>query len=89
MRKLFLIGVITIGLGLPATRAQSVDSIAGKVTGFPGKLLARIQRKAAGLNGQLTNVTESYLQKMQAREQKLQRKLAVIDPAGSQALFAG
>jgi hypothetical protein len=78
-----------MGIGLPAAQAQSVDSVAGKVTGFPGKLLARIQRKAAGLNGSLTNVTESYLQKVQAREQKLQRRLAVIDPAGAQALFAG
>jgi len=89
MRKLFLVGVITIGLGLPAAQAQSVDSVTGKVLGFPSKLLARIQRKAAGLNSQLTNVTASYLQKMQAREQKLQRRLAAIDPAGSQALFAG
>jgi hypothetical protein len=89
MRKLLVVGLITIGLGLPAARGQSVDSVAGKVTGFPGKLLARIQRKAGGLNGQLTNETESYLQKMQAREQKLQARLAVIDPAGAQALFAG
>jgi hypothetical protein len=90
MRKLILVGVVTIGLGLPAVvRAQRVDSVAAKVAGFPGKLLARIQRKAAGLSGQLTSVTETNLQKMQAREQKLQHRLAVIDPAGSQALFAG
>ena len=84
-----LLGMVTIYLGLGVARAQTVDSVAGKVMGFPGKLLARIQRKAAGLNGQLTNVSESYLQKMQAREQKLQRKLMAIDPAGAQALFAG
>jgi len=81
--------MITIGLGLPAVQAQSVDSVTGKVFGFPGRLLARIQRKAAGLNGQLTGVTTSYLQKMQVREQKLQRRLAAIDPAGTQTLFAG
>lgn len=89
MRNLFLIGVVTIGVGLGTTQAQTVDSVAGKVIGFPGRLLARIQRKAAGLNGQITSVTESNLQKMQAREQKLQQKLLAVDPAGAQTLFAG
>lgn len=87
MRKLFLVGVITIGLGLPVVQAQSVDSLTGKVLGFPGRLLARIQRKTTSLNGQLTGVTASYLQKMQTREQKLQRRLAAIDPSGAQTLF--
>ena len=48
MWKRLLVGLLMIGLGLGAARAQSVDSIAGKVVGFPGRLLARIQRKAAG-----------------------------------------
>ena len=81
--------MVTIFLCLGSARAQTADSVAGKVLGFPGKLLARIQRKASGLNGQLTNVTESNLRQMQAREQKLQRKLMAIDPAGAQTLFAG
>jgi hypothetical protein len=89
MWKKLLVGIVMTGLGLGIAQAQTVDSVAGKVIGFPGRLLARIQRKAAGLNGQLTNVTESNLRQMQAREQKLKRKLAVIDPAGAQALFAG
>jgi len=87
MWKSFLLVIVISGVSV--VRAQTADSLAGKAAGFPGKLLARIQRKAAGLNGQLTGVTESYLQKMRAREQKLQRKLAAIDPAGAQALFAG
>ena len=89
MWKKLLVFCMAIGLGLGVTQAQSIDSVAGKVVGFPGRLLARIQRKAAGLNGQITNVTESNLQKMQAREQKLQQKLMAIDPAGAQSLFAG
>lgn len=89
MRKTILVGIALIGVGLGMARAQAIDSVAGKVTGFPGKLLAHIQRKTARLNGQLTGVTESYLQKMQAREQKLQRRLMAIDPAGAKALFAG
>jgi hypothetical protein len=89
MWKSFLFGILVTGVGLGVTQAQTVDSAAGKMAGFPGRLLARIQRKAAGLNSQLTQVMESNLQQMQAREQRLQRKLAAIDPAGSQALFAG
>jgi len=87
MWKSYLLVIVMSGVSV--VKAQTVDSVAGKVAGFPGKLLSRIQRKAACLNGQLTGVTESYLQKMQAREEKLQRKLTGIDPAGAQALFAG
>jgi hypothetical protein len=90
MWKKLLFGMATtICVCLGSAQAQTADSVTGKVLGFPGKLLACIQRKAMGLNNQLTQMTEGNLQQMQAREQKMQQKLTAIDPAGAQALFAG
>ena len=84
-----LCGVALLCLGLTIGHAQSVDSLAGKALHFPSRLISRIQSKAAGLNQTLTSQTQSYLQKMAHREDRLRRKLATVDSAGAQQLFAG
>jgi len=63
--------------------------VAGKVLQFPSRLLGRIQSKASSLNDRLTRQTERYLLQMQQREERLRKKLAAIDSAGVQRLFAG
>src|ERR1700748_2001896 len=80
---------VLLCLALTAARAQSVDSVAGKVMNFPSGLLGRLQSKTARLNQQLTQQTEKYVQRMARREEKLRRKLAGKDSAASQQLFAG
>jgi hypothetical protein len=82
-------GVAFLCLTLNIAHAQSVDSITGKALSFPSRLLGRIQSKAAKLNSQLTDQTERYLQKMARREAALQKKMARVDSAGAQRLFAG
>src|SRR5579872_4627448 len=89
MRKMIVLGIVVLGVGWHGARGQSVDSLAGKAVQFPSRLIGRIQRRAASSNAQITGKTLSYLQKMEQREQKLHRRLAVIDPTGAQQLFAG
>jgi hypothetical protein len=70
-------------------RAQSVDSLSGKVLNFPSRLLGKIGSRTANLNEQLTRQTDKMLQKMARQEAKLQKKMAGVDSAGAQQLFAG
>ena len=78
-----LLFVCSVALG------QTADSVAGKVTGFPARVLGRLQSKTAGLDKQLTRQTERYLQKMARQEEKIRKKLYGIDSAGAKELFAG
>ena len=82
-------GAALLCLVLTVSRAQSVDSVTGKVLSFPSRLLGRLQKKTTDLNNQLTQQTESYLQKMARREAKMQRKLAGVDSNAAKSLFAG
>jgi hypothetical protein len=82
-------GAALLCLVLTISHAQSVDSVTGKVLGFPGRLLARIQKKTSDLNSQITQQTEAYLQKMAKREAKMQRKLAGVDSNAAKSLFGG
>ncbi len=77
-------------LFLPASRGQSVDSLAGKLANFPSKFFNKIQGKEADLNKQLSRQTEKYLQKMAAREARLKKKLEKNgDTTAARTLFAG
>jgi len=83
------VGAALLCLALTALHGQQPDSTASKIIGFPGKLLARIQKKTADLNRQFTQQTQSYLQKMAAQEAKLQKKMAAVDSNAARQLFAG
>src|ERR1700678_36174 len=76
-------------LVLTISHAQSVDSVTDKVLSFPSRLLARLQKKTTDLNNQLTQQTESYLQKMARREATMQQKLNGVDSNAAKSLFAG
>jgi len=81
--------MILLVFSVSSTRGQSVDPAAGKVLSFPSRLIARLQSRTATLDVRLTRQTESYLDAMQRREQRLQQKLSGVDPAAAQRLFAG
>ena len=73
MRKVYVPGVmILLVFSVSSTRGQSVDPVAGKVLSFPSRLIARLQSRTATLDVRLTRQTESYLDAMQRREQRLQ-----------------
>jgi hypothetical protein len=72
-----------------AVSAQSIDSATDKVLKFPSKFLDRITGKTASLQGQLSQQTSKYLQKMMQQEQRLQKQLGPVDSGGAQKLFAG
>ncbi|HTR28907.1 MAG TPA: hypothetical protein VMH27_06540 [Puia sp.] len=74
-------------LGLMASRAQTVDSLTGKLANLPSKWLVKVSSKSAGVNSQLTRQSESYVVRMARREQQLQQKLVAIDPGAAKALF--
>ncbi len=62
----------------------SVDSLID----LPSSYYNKIQNKYADLDDRLTKKTEKYLQRLFSREKKMQRKLAKVDSAGAQQLFA-
>jgi hypothetical protein len=82
-------GAALLCLVLTVSHAQSVDSVTNKVLSFPSRLLARLQKKTTDLNTQLTQQTESYLQKMARREARMQQKLSGIDSNAAKSLFNG
>ena len=81
--------VLLLCLTLTGVSAQSVDSLSGKVMGFPSRLLGRIHSRTAALNRQLTQQTEKMLREMTKQEARLQKKLKAVDPAAAGTLFAG
>lgn len=90
MEKIIICSLAGMCLFLPASRGQSVDSLAGKLANFPSKFFNKIQGKEADLNKQLSRQTEKYLQKMVAREARLKKKLEKNgDTTAAQTLFAG
>ena len=68
--------------------AQESKLSADSIINFPSSYFNKIQGKYAGLDEKLTKQTEKYLQRLFKREKKIQRKLAKIDSAGAQQLFA-
>jgi uncharacterized membrane-anchored protein YhcB (DUF1043 family) len=76
-------------LALTATHAQTTDTLGGKAANFSSRLFGRIQSQSADINQRLTTQTQKLLVRMARREQRLQQKIAGVDSAGAQRLFAG
>src|SRR5260221_2806368 len=84
-----LCGLMMLCLIGTASYGQSADSAVGKALSFPARLLGKLQSRTAGLDQQLTQQTEKYLQKMQRREDRLRKKLSAVDNNAAKQLFAG
>lgn len=82
-----LCGAAFLCLVVSTTHAQNVDSVAGKVTNFPLKVLSRISSQTASLNQQLTRKTERYLQSMARKEARLRTQLYKADSTKAPALY--
>jgi hypothetical protein len=82
-------GAALLCLVLTTAHSQSIDSATNKVLSFPSRLLGRLQKKTTDLNNQLTQQTQSYLQKMARREAKMQQKLSAVDSNAAKSLFTG
>lgn len=89
MKKLFLCYLLLTTYSLQIVHAQSDEPGPGKLLSLPKHWVSRIEERIGGLNQQLTKQTTRYLTKMAAQEEKLQQKLAPIDPASANTLFAG
>jgi hypothetical protein len=76
-------------IGCVAGHAQSLDSLSARITHFPGHFLDKTQARVSSLETKLTSQTQSYLQKIMKQEQRLMKRLEVIDPASARQLFAG
>ncbi len=74
-------------LALGAARAQSVDSLTGKLANFPTRLFSKISGKTASLQQQLTRQTDRYLRRMARQEEKLRARLYKTDSVKAAALY--
>jgi hypothetical protein len=92
-RKTIVWGLALLCLVSTGLKAQTgpdgagVDSLAGKAIGFPSRLLGKLQARTSKLNSQLTQQSTRWLEKMQRREARLQKKLSATDSAAAQRLF--
>jgi hypothetical protein len=77
-----------LSIAVMAGHAQSVDTLTGKLAGFPTRLFSKIQSESANLNQQINSQTEKYLARMARREQQMQKKLAALDSNAARTLFA-
>jgi hypothetical protein len=82
-----LVGAAFLCLSLTHLRAQSADSITGKIVNFPSRLFGHIQSRTSNLDQQLTQQTEKMLKKMAQKEAQMERKLAGVDSLGAKQLF--
>jgi hypothetical protein len=71
-----------------AIHAQTVDSVADKLTHFPMRLFGHIQSKTAQLNQKLQRQTQKYLQQLENEEQRLEKKIFALDSGSAKTLFA-
>jgi hypothetical protein len=67
--------------------AQTTDSLAGKLTGFPTRVFGKINSKTTDLQQQLTRQTEHYLNRMARQEEKLRAQLYKTDSVKAAALY--
>src|ERR1700754_515841 len=81
-------GLVVLCLFQTTSHAQSADSAVGKALSFPSRLLGKLQSRTANLNQQLTQQTTKYLQKMEQREDRMQKKLSGVDSNAAKQLFA-
>lgn len=84
--KSLLILIVLYGLTITCSGQESSFSL-DKVTNFPDKFFAQINRKAASLESGLDRQTEKYLQRLLKKEKKLKKKLQKQDSAAAAALF--
>ena len=82
-------GAAFLCLAVSVTHAQDVDSSIHKLQYFPLRLFGKLQSKFNGLNHQLTDQTQRYLEKMERREDRLKQQLMKRDSVGARQLFAG
>jgi len=82
------VGAALLCLSLTGVRGQSTDSVADKVIGFPSRLFGHIRSRMASLDRQLTQHTETMLNKMAQREAQMEKRLSRVDSSGAKQLFS-
>lgn len=87
--KTGIVLLLSVTVVKSALYAQAADSARTGVLDLPSRLFARLQKKTADLNQQLTKQTEKYLQKMARREARLKEKLYKVDSNAARNLFSG
>jgi hypothetical protein len=85
--KLGLSLAAALCLAVTVVHAQSVDSLTGKLTGFPAKFFNKISGKTADLQQQLNRQTANYLRRMARQEEKLKARLYKQDSVKAAALY--
>ena len=88
MKKWLCIATILLGFSFFA-KAQEIDSLVEKITGFPNRFFSRMKNKTTGLDARLTKQTEKYLTRLAKKEKKLQKKLYAKDSSAAKSLFEG
>ena len=69
------------------SRAQTTDTLTGKLTGFPSRVFGKINSKTTDLQQQLARQTEHYLNRMARQEEKLRAQLYKTDSVKAAALY--
>jgi hypothetical protein len=81
------VGAALLCLSFTVARAQSVDSVTGKIINFPARLLGHIRSRTASLDQQVSQQTQKMLKKMAQKEAQMEGKLSATDSLGAKQLF--
>jgi hypothetical protein len=79
LRKIVCQTLILLFIASESCIAQHIDSLEGKLENLPGNFFAKIQKKYASIEKNLSKKTTKYLAKMQRQEKRLQRNAAKAD----------
>lgn len=80
--------MVLIGTGMSLTvRAQTVDSVAGRLSSFPTRFFGKVLARTDRLNQQLTRQTQQYVQQMIRQEGRLKKQLYAVDSNAANDLF--
>ena len=84
---LFRLLLLTLGLLILGTAFSQDSTRLDKLLSAPDKLFGALSKKSRQAEDRLTKATQSYLQKLQKREQKLYRKLYKKDSLKAKEIF--
>ncbi|HRE50902.1 MAG TPA: hypothetical protein PK339_05760 [Flavitalea sp.] len=87
LSRIALTAVIVLSLTQGFAQRQDADGLYAKVYRLPDKLFGAIHKNSLSLQQKLESSTQKYLDKLERRERKLQRRLARKDSAAAAEIF--
>ncbi len=87
MKSVLICFILSCFLLPKVSFSQESEGALDKMLAFPKKFLSDVDKKTSSLEGQVTQVSTSYLKRLSKQENKLKKKLAKTDSSEAARLF--